>query len=179
MGKNNKNKNKGEIPYPWTDEETRQKLLHSSHPKPYLSTFYPCYGVRLWRHPIWAVKYFIQGVRCFWHRGRYGWCFMDWFNLDNWFYSVLPQLMRDWIANATGYQTYYVDENGDKIEIHEAEEWYRFVLQLADELESIPRDLDNLDYRDLDKYQLDYGKLMEKKRRVFALLAYNIDSFWD
>lgn len=104
---------------------------------------------------------------------------MDWFNLDNYFYSVLPQLMRDWIANASGYQTYYTDENGNKIEIHEAEEWYQFVLRLADELESIPRDLDNLDWRDLGQYQLDCGKLMEKKRRVFTLLAYNIDGFWD
>ena len=53
------------------------------------------------------------------------------------------------------------------------------MLRLADELESIPRDLDNLDLRDLGQYQLDCKKLMEKKRRVFTLLAYNIDGFWD
>ena len=174
-----KNKNKGEIPYPWTDQETRQKLLHSSRPKPYLSTFYPCYGVRLWRHPIWAVKYFIHGVRCFWHRGRYGWCFMDWFNLDNWFYSVLPQLMRDWIANASGYQTYYIDQDGKEIELQGPEDWYRFILMLADELESVPKDQENLDYRDMDKRKAQLEELRKKKQRIFTLLGYNIDAFWD
>ena len=104
---------------------------------------------------------------------------MDWFNLDNWFYSVLPQLMRDWIANASGYQTYYIDQDGKEIELQGPEDWYRFILMLADELESVPKDQENLDYRDMDKRKAQLEELRKKKQRIFTLLGYNIDAFWD
>ena len=114
---NNNNNNKNIKPY-----ET----------SPYMRTFY-AFHITKWTHPFKKIKFFFQDIKCFIHRGRYGWCFYDWWNLDMWFLYVMPQILEDYINNANGHPAIIKRDYGITT-VTDFQEWENFVYEIINHL---------------------------------------------
>ena len=159
----------------------KKKSKELYHPKPYLSPFLAFKTTRFRYSPIKKIKYIFEGFKVAYHRAKYGWAYIDWFNLDSWFLTVFPQMIKHWQCNACGYREIYLDENGVE---HKCDErgWNDFLLQVASDIEKLKEDRDLPYLNNFDSFQdyLDFQKkIQEDTVRVFKVIAYNLDAFWD
>lgn len=54
-----------------------------------------------WFHPK-NLKYFKSNLECAKQRITRGWCYRDWYNLDNWIETVFPEMLEDFVKNHHG-----------------------------------------------------------------------------
>lgn len=83
------------------------------------------------------------------HRARYGWCYTDVWNWDDWFCSVVPSMLRYMADYGCSYP-------GEPFET--SEKWHNWLHKMADTIERLNYD----DWmEDLNEYSKDYEKTFE------------------
>ena len=145
--------------------------------KPYWTPIAYAFSSTSWRHPIQKIRFLFKDIQCFFHRGRYGWCYYDWFNMDIWFYTVIPQMIRDWQEYGCGYQETYRDENGVEHKCDE-NEWKQFILSIADDIEKCKEDYYERENKS-ENLTAFYKRKTQERLSAFKRMAYNFDGFWD
>lgn len=107
--------------------------------KPYLPVFYSFRNTPI-TEPIKKIKGLFRDIKCFIHRGRYGWCFYDWFSFDSWFYHVAPQLLEDLNQHRISWSPVWYDDIGEQREVESSEEWGDLIDGLVDSLRLLQDD---------------------------------------
>lgn len=64
----------------------------------WLNVFDKTYKSLSWFHPR-NFKYLKSDLECAKMRATKGWCYRDWYNLDSWFSTVLPELLEDFVKH--------------------------------------------------------------------------------
>lgn len=67
----------------------------------WLNVFEKTWSTLPWFHPR-NLKYLKSDFDCAKQRITRGWCYRDWYNLDNWTTTVLPELLEDFVKNHHG-----------------------------------------------------------------------------
>lgn len=80
-------------------------------------------------HPWKWVQELIGNIRAAYRRVRYGWCYMDVWELGYWLLEILPPMLRHMAEHGCGYP-------GDE-EFPTYESWQTWLRKMADDIESV------------------------------------------
>ena len=80
-------------------------------------------------HPWKWISELIGNIRAAYRRVRYGWCYMDVWNLGYWLLEILPPMLRHMAEHGCGYP-------GDE-EFPTYESWQTWLHKMADDIESV------------------------------------------
>lgn len=58
-------------------------------------------------HPIGRIKHFFSDISCAIQRARKGYCYRDLWNIDLWLFELLPNMIKDFKNNMSGYPYNY------------------------------------------------------------------------
>ena len=103
------------------------------------------------RHPINFFRDCARNYRAAKRRIKYGWCYMDAYNMDNWILSVFPDMLRR-IADDDGYPGYPPFDTYEK--------WGEWLRQQATKLETCREDVI------INQYEEDFFKAADERRQV-------------
>ena len=138
-------------------------------------------------------KYFFINIKFrlknFWQRGKYGFAESDSWEIDNWFSTVFPKIIRNLKNNCHGYPGKFIyDKNNNIISEKEAVEKWKlileriaFCLEESDPEKSTYKGLNNVDnendwmekQRELMKYR------NNMKNEAFDLIKEYYWDLWD
>ena len=138
-----------------------------------------------WFHPR-NLKYLKSDFDCAKQRITRGWCYRDWYNLDNWIETVLPELLEDFVKNHHGLpnkdyskippepiqwvENCYTKEEQDKFN----KNYENYLLEIAQHLRNAGEEYfdsnlkDTLTYPEFEKYcQEELNKALDMLKPVF------------
>ena len=116
-----------------------------------LNTFNWSYRKRYYlTHPWKWFSELFNNIRNAYRRARYGWCYSDCWNLDSWFCSVFPPMLRHMADKGSAYPGQEPFETPEK--------WHDWLHKMADTIERLQYD-DWLE--DNNEYSKDYEKTFE------------------
>lgn len=138
-------------------------------------------------------KYFFINIKFklknFWQRGKYGFAESDSWEIDNWFSTVFPKIIRNLKNNCHGYPGKFIyDKNNNIISEKEAiEKWklilerIAFCLEESDPEKSTYKGLNNVynenDWREKQRELMKYRNNM--KNEAFDLIKEYYWDLWD
>jgi len=110
-------------------------------------SYRPCY---YFIHPWKWIKELFSNMRAAWMRAIKGYCYMDVWNWDGWFCSVVPPMLRDMADKGMAYP------GGEPFDT--PEKWHDWLYEMAHKIERLNYD----DWmEDLNEYSEDYIKTFE------------------
>ena len=80
-------------------------------------------------HPWEWVSELFSNIRAAYRRARYGWCYMDVWELGPWLLEILPSMLRHMAEHSCGYP-------GNE-EFPTYESWQAWLRKMADDIESV------------------------------------------
>ena len=143
-----------------------------------------------WFHPK-NLKYLKSNFECAKQRITKGWCYRDWFNLDNWFETVFPELLEEFVKNHHGLPNKDYSKNPPEL-IHwykgnfteEEEEKYdatyrSYLLELAQHLRNAGVEWEDSELKDKYSY-LEYNDYCQKElEKGLDMLKQCFFELWD
>lgn len=109
-------------------------------------------------HPWKWFKDIYWNVRNFWHRGRYGYAYVDVWNWYHWWPKAGAEALRYLAEHNSGYPDYAPWETMEK--------WKAYLLETADKLDWC---IESCDHEEAD----------EERAKIFAEIGRNLGRFWD
>ena len=105
-------------------------------------------------HPWKWFKDLYWNIRNFWHRGRYGYAFVDVWNFCDWYPRVAAEALRYLAAHGSGYPGIKPWETPEK--------WREYLNYLANRLQRCADSQDICWGEERNEYAEDYEKMMNK-----------------
>ena len=117
-------------------------------------------------HPWKWFSELFSNIRAAYRRARYGWCYMDAWEFDEWFLTVAPQIFRhiaDYGCEHSGYDRF-----------SEPEAWNTWLHSVADVLESLQED----NWYSQNKYDIDKEpkQWIEESKRLTEKRQYLLEN---
>lgn len=88
----------------------------------------PCAKRYYLTHPWIFIRDSYRAIRDMFHRAKYGWCYSDAWDFDNWFMNVAPQMLRHMAEHGCSYP--------GREPFTTREKWVDFLNEVADLIES-------------------------------------------
>lgn len=123
---------------------------------PFKKTYYLTHPWR-WFHDLY------WNIRNFWHRGRYGYAYVDVWNFCDWYPRVGAEALRYLAAHNSGYPATKPWET--------MKEWREYLEYLANRLERCANSMDICFGEDRNEYKDKLDEIMERRR----IITYNDD----
>ena len=102
-------------------------------------------------HPWRWIKELWWSIKAAYRRARYGWCYCDVWNWDDWFCSVVPPMLRHMADHGSAYPGSEPFDTPEK--------WHAWLHKMADTIERLNYD----DWmEDLNEYSEDYEKSFDE-----------------
>lgn len=98
-----------------------KKSVNSVWDWPYCTKYY-------WTHPWVWFKHLGQNIRDAYRRARYGWTYVDVWNMDVWIMRTLPPMLRHMATHGSAYPGHEPFETPER--------WHEWLNKMADLLES-------------------------------------------
>lgn len=105
-------------------------------------------------HPWQWVKELWWSIKAVYHRAKYGWCYCDVWNWDDWFCSVVPPMLRHMADHGSAYP--------GREPFDTPEKWHDWLYETAHKIERLQ--YDNW-MEDLNEYSKDYYASFEDEWR--------------
>lgn len=151
------------------------------------------------KNAYWAVYRFFVSLRRFpkevkwhWQRAFRGWADCDVWDMNGYLTQLIPGMLRHLKAHSTGYPMHFQGmEYNDKNEVvyqrtneEAAAAWDACLQSIIDGLEAYDRVEDSFDFcgttqEDIDQYLKDLNAAIDKRTKVFHLMAEHFGSLWD
>ena len=120
-------------------------------PKKYSAWSWP-YSTRYYlTHPWRWFRHLYINIRDSFHRVRYGWCYSDVWDWDNWFMNIVPEMFRYLAEHGSAYPGREPFETPEK--------WHEWLLHMADTIETGKEDWQD-DHNEYYKEYIDH--IMDK-----------------
>ena len=116
---------------------------------PYRKSYYLTHPHK-WFHDLY------WNIRNFWHRGRYGYAYVDVWNFCDWYPRVAAEALRYLAKNGKGYPGVKPYDTIDK--------WTHYLTYLAERLERCANSQDICFHEGLNEYKDELNKIMRERQ---------------
>ena len=108
-------------------------------------------------HPWTVIAHKFRDIHCAWLRANKGYCYRDIWEIDNWFLSIVPEMLDEYIKIHTGHPSDMTDE-----------EWVAIINAMAQSF----RNADERSTEFTNPYRDEYLKTLEIDYNAGRLLCH-------